>query len=304
MLDHPYTYQACLAASEKVNWRVEDLIGGEKTLDFSKPFMPESLARVEPLTFLTAEEKLTLNQIRGHGYLYLFGLVEEFILPFVVNHARSDLSSDGDRTRAYLAFAAEEAKHIQLFKRFRKEFEAGFATTCDVIGPPSEIAAAVLAHSALSVALVTLHIEWMTQRHYVDSIRGDQDLDAQFKSLLKHHWLEESQHAKLDTLMVDTLADGLGADEIARGIEGYVAIGSLLDGGLKQQVEFDLEAFTRATGRTLSEHEAQTFRAVQHQAMRWTFLGSGMTHENFLRTLEQLQPGTRATVEDVAPTFC
>ena len=30
-----------------------------------KPFMPESLARVEPLDFLSPDERLTLNQIRG-----------------------------------------------------------------------------------------------------------------------------------------------------------------------------------------------------------------------------------------------
>ncbi len=46
MLDR-YTYQAALAAQEVIHWRVEDIIGGEKRLDFTKPFMPESLARVD-----------------------------------------------------------------------------------------------------------------------------------------------------------------------------------------------------------------------------------------------------------------
>ena len=85
---HHYTYQDCLSASERIQWRVEDLIGGDRKLDFSKPFLPESLARVEPLTFLNADEKLKLNQIRANGYLYIFGFVEEFILPFVVDHSR------------------------------------------------------------------------------------------------------------------------------------------------------------------------------------------------------------------------
>ena len=31
-----YTFEAALAASEQVNWRVEDLIGGDKRLDFSQ----------------------------------------------------------------------------------------------------------------------------------------------------------------------------------------------------------------------------------------------------------------------------
>src|SRR5215475_6515036 len=134
-----YSYQATLATAQKVNWRIEDIIGGDKRLDFSKPFMPESLARVEPLDFLHANEKLTLNQIRGAAYLGIFGLVEEFILPFVLDHARPQLRGDDYRVRALLQFAGEEAKHIQLFKRFRTEFEDGFGTECSVIGPPEAI---------------------------------------------------------------------------------------------------------------------------------------------------------------------
>ena len=303
-MSHQYSYQDCLAASQRVNWRVEDLIGDDKRLDFSKPFLPESLARVEPLGFLSAEERLALNHIRGHGYLYTFGLVEEFIEPFVVDHARRREDDDDVRVRAFLQFAMEEAKHIHLFKRFREAFVNGFGTTCDVIGPPHAIAQAVLGHHPLAVALVTLHIEWMTQRHYVDSIKDDRDLDPQFKSLLKHHWMEEAQHAKLDTLMIEDMAKGYGNDDIVAGIEDYVKIGGLLDGGLQQQVAFDLEALTRATGRELTEAEREEFTAVQLQALRWTFLGSGMTHENFLTTVESLRPGTRAEVETMAPAFC
>ena len=118
-----YTYQSVWAASEMIHWRIEDIFGGYKRLDFRKPFMPESLARVEPLTFLNSDEKRVLNQIRGNAYLSIFGLVEEFILPFVMDHARSHVSGDDYRVRALLSFAGEEAKHIQLFKRFRQEFE-------------------------------------------------------------------------------------------------------------------------------------------------------------------------------------
>ena len=62
-----YSYQAALAASESIHWRVEDIIGGEKRLNFTQPFMPESLAQTEPLTFLSNEEKRILNQIRGNA---------------------------------------------------------------------------------------------------------------------------------------------------------------------------------------------------------------------------------------------
>ncbi len=300
----PYSYQETLAASQKMNWRIEDIIGGGRSLDFSRAFMPESLARVAGMDFLTDDERRILNQIRGNAYLCIFGLVEEFILPFVMDHARPMLHGDDWRVRALLQFAGEEAKHIQLFRRFREEFEAGFGTRCEVIGPPDAIARAILAKHPLSVALVILHIEWMTQRHYIDSVKDDQALDGQFKSLLKHHWMEEAQHAKLDTLMVEALAQACTPEEIGRAVDGYLEIGGMLDAALEQQTSFDMSAFERATGRRLSAREQEAFMATQRQANRWTYLGTGMTHPKVLETFERILPGSRAKLEAIAPTFC
>ena len=206
--------------SERIGWRVEDIIGGDKRLDFTKPFMPESLAQVKQISFLTPDEQRTLNQIRGHEYLAMFGLVEEFILPYVVDHARLQLSGDDYRVRALLQFAGEEAKHIHLFKRFRQEFEAGFGSKCDFIGPAEDVKRFVLSHSPLGVGIAILHIEWMTLRHYIEGVRDNQDLDPQFKSLLKHHWLEESQHTKLDTLIVEAVGGECTEQGDRSGISG------------------------------------------------------------------------------------
>jgi hypothetical protein len=301
MSEH-WTYQGVLAAAERVDWRVEDVLG-HGTLDFTRSFLPESLARVEPLGFLSADERRRLNQIRGHGYLHVFGLVEEFILPFVLDHARPRLHEDDYRVRALLRFAGEEAKHIHLFKRFREEFAAGFGSPCEVIGPAHEVARAVLSHHPLAVALVILQIEWMTQAHYVESVRDDGSLAEQFKSLLRHHWMEEAQHAKLDTLMVEALAEACRPDEVDRAIDEYLEIGALIDGGLAQQVALDLEALERATGRRLDDEQRAEFLAIQGGATRWTFLGSGMAHERFLTTLGALRPAARARVESMVPAF-
>jgi hypothetical protein len=303
-MNHGYTYQSTLAAGQSTPWRVEDIIGGDKRLDFSKPFMPEALAWMEPLKFLTEDEKRILNQIRGNTYLSIFGLVEEFILPFVLDEARPHLRDDDYRLRALLQLASEEAKHIQLFKTFREEFAAGFGTECSVIGPPEDVAAAVLAHQPLAVAIAILQIEWMSQRHYLESIKDDQELDPQFKSLLKNHWVEEAQHAKTDTLMVEWLAEGKTEAQIMEAIEEFLDIGGFLDNGLTQQVEFDMDAFMRATGRQLTDAEKDEFRRVQKQANRWTYLGSGMTHERVLATLEGLSPKARKRVEEVSLAFC
>ncbi len=300
-----YSYRAALAASEKNPWRVEDIIGGDRRLDFDKPFLPETLAETAPLTFLNAAEKLTLNHIRGHSYLCIFGLVEEFILPFVLDHARPQLQDADDyRVRALLSFASEEAKHIHLFKCFRAEFTEDFGSGCAVIGPPREIARVVMSHHPLAVALTVLHIEWMTQRHYLESVRDDQALDPQFCSLLKHHWMEEAQHARLDTLMVQALSEVCTDAEIVTAIDEYVGIVGIFDSGFAQQVTFDLESLALATGRRFSDDEAAAFAAGQHQAYRRTFLGAGMTHRNFLATLGRLRPQGRTQVEEIARAYC
>ena len=303
-MQNNYSYETALAASSRINWKVEEIIGGEKKLDFTKPFMPESLAQVNDIAFLTPAEKLTLNQIRGHEYLAMFGLVEEFILPFVVDHARPQLSGDDYRVRALLGFASEEAKHIDLFKRFRQEFEDGFGSRCDFIGPAEDVTKFVLSHSALGVALTILHIEWITLRHYIEGVRDNQDLDSQFKSLLKNHWLEESQHTKLDTLMVESLAQKATATEIDKAFEDYADIGMFLDNGITQQAEFNVDSFMRATGKRLNASEREEMTKAMIKGMRWTYLGTGMTHPNFLATVEAIKPEGRKQIEAMAPAFC
>jgi hypothetical protein len=303
-MQHNYSYQSALATSERIGWKVEDIIGGDKKLDFSKPFMPESLAQVKQLSFLTPEEQRTLNQIRGHEYLSMFGLVEEFILPYVVDHARQQLSGDDYRVRALLQFAGEEAKHIHLFKRFRQEFEEGFGSKCDFIGPAEDIKRFVLSHSPLGAGIAILHIEWITLRHYIEGVRDNQNLDPQFKSLLKNHWLEESQHTKLDTLIVESVASTASEDEIDQAFQEYAAIGEFLDQGIQQQTEFDVESFLKANGRQLSKSQRDEMTAAVLKGMRWTYLGTGMTHPNFLATVEGIKPEARKQIEEMAPAFC
>jgi len=172
-----------------------------------------------------------------------------------------------------------------------------------VIGPPAAIARHVLSHPPLSVALLTLMIEWMTQRHFQESVRDDQELDPLFKSLLLHHWQEEHQHAQLDAVMVQQIAKSLSPAEIDAGIEGFLALGAFLDDGLKQQAMFDMAALEKATVNQLREEQKAKFMEVQHQANRWTYIGSGMSHPKFLEVLQDLNPERRMMIEKAAATY-
>ena len=300
---HDFNFRDVLVSSARAAWQIEDVLPPSAKLDFGRRFLPEALARVESIAFLSDSEKRVLNQIRGHEYLTIFGLVEEFILPFVLDHARPQLNGDDHRVRALLNFASEEAKHIHLFKLFNQRFTQAFGTPCVAIGPAEAIAAEVLRHDPLSVALVILQVEWMTQSHYLGSVRDDGAIDPLFKSLLKHHWMEEAQHAKLDTLMVETLAEGRDEAGIQAAIDGYLEIGAFLDGGLEAQTRLNIDAFERATDRALAASERDELQGHMHQALRWTYLGSGMVHPKFTATLNQLSPAARDRVAAVAPAF-
>jgi hypothetical protein len=297
------SYERLLEISKRVNWRIEDIIGDDKPMDFSKPFLPESFARTASLDFLSPAERLKLNQIRAFVYLAMFELVERCILPVIEDLAPPKPGQDPFRSAALGQFATEEAKHIELFVRFRRAFVEGFDVDCRFIGPADVIGAAIRAHSRLGLALFVLGIEWSTQRHYVESVQDDQDLDPQFKSLLKHHWMEESQHAKLDALVFQELAARASPEQIDQAIDDFLDIGGFIDGGLAQQATLDLASLEAAIGRKLSDAETAVFTPAQHQAMRWTFIGSALRNEGFLKAVGEVTPSGRARLESVAPAF-
>jgi hypothetical protein len=300
-----YSYSSILNDAAKITWRVQDLIDDDRPLDFSKPFLPEAIAHTQAISCLTPDEQLILNQIRGNSYLHMFGLVEEFILPLVVNHVQFIGCETIEATQAYLCFAQEESKHINLFRQFATAFARGFGFRCETIGPPKTIADFVLQHSKLGVALVTLHIEWMTQRHFLDSVRSNPHelLEPKFCSLLKHHWQEESQHARLDTLMVQDLAQKLDSAAIESAIDDYIAIVEYLNEGLKTQVQLDIASLEIPIARTLTPTERDEIRQIQELSYQKAFLISGMTHPNFVQSVQELSTTGYDRIMAIANTF-
>lgn len=295
------SYESVLATSLRAAWKLDDVLGPDQGLDFSRNFLPESLARTAELTSLSADEQRALNHINAHQYLRLFVIVEEFIIPALLDHSQTMLRRDPSGLRALLNFAGEEAKHIHMFERFEQAFVRQFPVKCEMIGPSEAIGAEVLRHHALAVGLTILMFEWMTQTHYVDSVKDAGDIDPLFKSMLKHHWIEEAQHAKLDALVLDANAAGMSAEEVDSAIGELLEIGAFFDDGLREQARLNLDALERLTGRTIEDREA--IEAQQHQAARWTYLGSGLTHPTFVANLEELSPRGAERVAEAVRAF-
>ena len=63
----------------------------------------------------------------------------------------------------------------------------------------------------------------------------------------------------------------------------------------------NVAAFEAVIGRELADRAAIV--AQQHQAARWTYLGSGLVHERFQATLEAISPKAAARIAEAAPMF-
>jgi hypothetical protein len=59
---HDFNYEATLASSLRAQWQLDDVLREDQELDFSRNFMPDSLARTAALGSLNAFEQRTLNQ--------------------------------------------------------------------------------------------------------------------------------------------------------------------------------------------------------------------------------------------------
>ncbi len=299
MVSHNYTYQDCLDNSKKVSWREDDVLGG-KNFDFSKRFLPNRLTGVDEIGCLNNDEKRQLNQIVGNGYCHIFAFVEEFIVPTIAEEAMKDAYGDEVKIRSLLRFAEEDLKHQELFRRSVRLFDQGFGSECGLIPGREEVAKVVRSKSKLAVLLLTTVIEWFTQLHYIEHVRDDADLDGLFRDLLRFHWMEEAQHAKLDTLLIGEVAETLTPEERETAIDELIELGGAIDGLLLQQIGLNIEALEEVTGRTFSAAEKEEITAKTQRAWRWTFLVSGLEHPNVVKTVSELTKEGPGKIKGVA----
>jgi hypothetical protein len=284
-----YSYESCVNVSERVAWKVADVLGDEQ-FDMSRCFLPESLAQVNGIECLTPQEKLRLNQIRGLSYAHLFGFVEEFIVRQVIALAARYGGDQPIERRALLRFAEEEVKHQLLFARTKAALMKQLGV-CGLVGGASDVAGVVLQKSTLGVLILIGMLEWMTQHHYADMFRSSQEreaLDPTFVEIFKSHWIEEAQHAKLGHLEIARLASQSSPAARDRAVDEVLEIGGAFDGLLKAQSELDLVALEHFRGKPFEADERTQILEKQHRAYRYTFLVSGLTHKNVVEMVQDV----------------
>jgi len=257
-----YSYAECLQNSYKVNWRIDDVLGAHE-FDTGRRWLPARLSGADAASGLSAEDRIRLTHVEMGAYAHLFGYVEEFIAPKVLDLARDFAVDDREAFDALTNFAAEEVKHMNLFRQIRARVDRTLGFPLALIGDEQAVARAVLGKHTGAVLLLTAAIEWFTQLHYLTGFKDDDGLDPLTKAIFRAHWQEESQHARMDHL------------------ETLRAFRAAVDGLLQKQAALDVDNLERYRGRPLDAAGRQAVQDSVLRAKRYTFIESGVTHPNF-----------------------
>jgi hypothetical protein len=292
-----YSYAECLQNSYRINWKISDIMTG-RSFDRSRRWLPARLSGAGRIRTMSEEDKTKLTHIEMGAYAHLFGYVEEFIAPKMVLLARDFELERRDAFDALTNFAAEEVKHMTLFREVRAAVDDALGFPLTLLPRATETARAVLEKETGAVLLLTAAIEWMTQLHYLTCFKDDAALDPFTKVIFKSHWLEESQHARMDHLETLRAFEGLGEADKDRAIDDLIGLVGAVDGLIQTQAALDVANFERYLGRSLGKAQHDEVLGAVSAAKRYTFIESGVTHANFQELFGMVTtPAQRAKVE-------
>jgi len=275
-----YSYSDCLKNAYAVNWRIEDIVGG-RAFDTSRRWLPPALSATARLARLDENDRRRLTQVEMAAYSHLFAYVEEFIAPKMLTLAKDHQLVERDAFDALTNFAAEEVKHMNLFREVRLMVDEALGFETALVGGQTETARFVLSKSTGAMLLLTAAIEWFTQLHFKDAMRDDEGLDALTRRVFRAHWQEEAQHAKMDHLETLRAFGGMTEAEKDTAIDHLIELVGGVDGLLQQQSGLDVENFERLRGSPLDAATREEVGREILRAKRWTFILSGVTHPRF-----------------------
>jgi len=281
-------YTAPVEASKRIRWDIDKDVFRGRDFDFSTAFLPEGLARLGDLTFLSATDRRLLNQIQGRTYANLFGLVERFIGAKMLELSRDHWLGDQTALEAVVRFSDEELKHQAMFRRIEAMLAPAMPPGYRLIPNPNDVAGFVLGKSTWAVLALTCHIELFTQAHYRASIAPDPELSPLYKDIFLFHWKEESQHAIIDELEWLRADAALMPAERDAAVDDFIVLVGGVDGILQAQAAADVNYFIAAAASSFDAGETQRLRTAVREAYRHQYILSGAEHPRFLKLLGQL----------------
>jgi SAM-dependent methyltransferase len=284
-------YAACVGASKRVRWDIDQDVLRGRQFDTSHKFLPDSISGIDRLEFLSEDEALFLSQIQGRTYANIFGLVERFINCKVLELSKVHWTGDQVALEALVRFSDEELKHQELFRRIERMIASTMPPGYKFLPEPNAVAAAVLSKSTWAVLGMTLMIELFTQTHYLKSIQPDSQLSPLFKDVFLYHWKEESQHARIDELEWVRENAGLSAEERNQAVDDMIELVGAVDGIVRAQAAADVEYFLKVKGAARSEAKVKLLHDQVVRAYRWQYILSGVEEVRFQKVLSAMITG-------------
>src|SRR5215468_8825137 len=234
MMAATYTHSDSLQNSYKINWRIRDVLGDDP-FDKSRHWLPKSLSGAGGVPFFTEREKTCLTHVEMGAYAHLFGYVEEFIAPEILDLAQNYEIDEREAFDALANFAAEEVKHMTLFREIRARVDKTLGFPLRLLEGEKEVARTVLSKNRGAVLLLTAAIEWFTQLHYLSAFKDDEGLDPLTKKIFRAHWQEESQHARMDHIETLRAFGAMTPTEKDTAIDDLIGLVGAVDELLKKQ---------------------------------------------------------------------
>jgi len=288
-------YAHAIEVSKRVRFEIDrDVIRGRK-LDFARKFLPDGLSKIERLGFLGTEEKRLVSQVQGRTYANMFGLVERFIGPKILEVSRDHWLGDQTAFEALVRFTDEELKHQEMFRRIDALCAEGMPAGYTFLPQPNDVAGAVLGAPTWSVLALICHIELFVLAHYRQAIEKDEHLSELWRDVFAFHAREEAQHAIMDEIEWKRADAGLTAAQRDQAVDGLIALVGAVDGILQQQAKADTGYFLRAAGRSFDRMQVEAIGETFLQAYRWQYIVSGVQDERFQKILGGLVEAAQLT---------
>ena len=282
------SYARCIEVSKRVRFDIDKDVIRARELDFGAKFLPDGLSKGSELVFLSREEKRLFSQVQGRTYANMFGLVERFIGPQMLQASRDHWLGDQSAFEALVRFTDEELKHQEMFRRVERMTAAGMAPGYRFLPQPNEVADVVLGKRPWAVLALICHIELFVLAHYREAIEPDAELSPLWKDVFTYHAREESQHAIIDELEWKREDAKLSPAERDSAVDDLIALVAAVDGIVQAQAGADAHYFRSICDRKFDAHTAKRIEDALLAAYRWQYIVSGVNDERFQRALGEL----------------
>jgi hypothetical protein len=241
------TYAKSIEVSKRVRFDIDRDVIRARELDFSQKFLPDGLSKLRELPFLGAAEKRLFSQVQGRTYANMFGLVERFIGPKMLQASADHWLGDQTAFEALVRFTDEELKHQEMFRRMEALSAPGMAPGYIFLPQPNDVAKVVLGKHSWAVLALICHIELFVLAHYRKAIEPAGERDA--------------------------------------AVDDLIALVGAVDGIVQMQAQADSTYFLSVCGRSFGAAEALAIGRTMLGAYRWQYIVSGVQEPRFQQIL-------------------